>query len=73
MIVYHHRGGWCCTIDYNPPNSFYVYEKSPRERPPSYFLVSLCAIMYFWSDRRLKLTIDQGVLVTLADLASLSP
>lgn len=49
-----------------PPNSFYVYEKSPRERPASDSrhpqLLSSCNYT-IRPDCRLKVIIDQGVLM----------
>lgn len=73
MIVYHHRGGSCCTIDYNLPNSFFGYEKSPWARSASYFPRLASCNYILWPDSRLKVAIDLGVLVTRAEPALLSP
>lgn len=69
MIVYHHRGGSCCTIDYNPPKQLLclweitlrvvcIRHPSPPHTPP------LASCNYtIRHDCRLKVIIDQGVLI----------
>lgn len=60
MIVYHHRGGSCCTIDYNPPKQLLCLWESTLRAPPQ--LLSLCNYT-IRPDCRLKVIIDQGVLM----------
>lgn len=74
MIVYHHRGGSCCTIDYNLPNSFFWLWEITLSALCIVFFPRLASCNYiFWPDSGLKVAIDLGVLVTRAELALLSP
>lgn len=66
MIVYHHRGGSCCTIDYNPPKQLLcLWEITLRAvgiRPLHPQLLASCNYT-IRPDCRLKVIIDQGVLM----------
>lgn len=66
MIVYHHRGGSCCAIDYNPPKQLLcLWEITLRVvciRPPNHRLPASCNYT-IRPDCRLKVIIDQGVLI----------
>lgn len=70
MIVYHHRGGSCCTIDYNPPKRLLclweitlravcIRQPHPPHPPP----LALCNYTIRPDCRLLKVIIDLGVLI----------